>query len=114
MWDDCISRAMKAKATMLQIAAVVSLAESEFKHINLSCVLTTGVDRDGDLMLSFLEILDRELHLVRVAITPDGFMETFGAAGEHEMFDPYAEAAKANDNKLIWIFNDNLFKRFYK
>lgn len=116
LWDESLWFAVKNGASVLQIAALNSLSETEFKGIFLRSEWFTSIDEDGDVILSFIEIGVDDVKHVSVVIDHLGLIETSDrCTGRYSVFDPYEEARKGgHPDMLIWILEDSFFRQFYE
>ena len=122
-WQHSIQLARFANANDLQLQCMRDLAKSEFGYasdmrLRRECFWHTRVDKDGDVVLTFLEPIElgRNSAHVNVYIDHLAMISTKDMiTGEVIMFDAHAERLKwgsEGGEPLIWILDNRLMLRF--
>lgn len=121
-WANSIKIAELGGANATQLAALADLSESEFGYrsdmrLKEGCFWSTKVDKDGDVVLSFIEPYTQtdagSLPGRRVNVYVDHFaMVTVKDldTGEQTVYDPYAEALGWGGTMMVWVLEDKLLK----
>lgn len=115
-WAISVQLACLQNANDLQLQCMRDLAESEFGYasnmcLRRECFWSTRVDKDGDVVLSFLEPGARvNVYIDHLAIITTKDLNS----GETVVYDPSAELAKWPGSKMIWVLDNRLLKPFTK
>jgi hypothetical protein len=123
-WTKCVQIAKSSGANKIQLDCLVDLAETEFKYdsgmrLSEHCFWSTKVDRDGDVVLSFIqphELIDGlSVHGARVNVCIDfaGIISTKNLDTERTIiYDPYIKLNSVPDHPPVWALEHQMLTPF--
>lgn len=119
-WQASIQLARLGNANDLQLQCMRDLSKAEFGYassmrLRRECFWHTRVDKDGDIVLVFLEPIELGQRCAHVEVWIDhlAIITTKDMiSGEAIMFDTYEEQKKWAGEPLIWVLDNRLLLPF--